>query len=222
MPTFNTPEPISAVLNIPAGSIRFVAADRAETAVEVLPANAAKSRDVKAAEATTVEYAEGVLRIEVVAKNQYFGPSGAVAVTVQLPAGSQAEVKAASAELRATGRLGDVVIESAQGPIDFEDVASARIATSASDVFIGRLNGPAEIRTSKGDIRIAEAVRGNVVLRTDVGEVEIAAAAGVSATLDAGTSTGRISNALKNSEGAAAELTIHATTAVGDIVARSL
>jgi DUF4097 and DUF4098 domain-containing protein YvlB len=222
MPNFNTPEPISAVLNIPAGSIQLVAADRADTTVEVLPANASKSRDVKAAEATTVEYADGVLRIAVVTKNQYFGPSGAVAVTVQLPAGSQAELKVASAEVRVAGRFGDVTIESAQGSIDLEDVASARITTSASDVSIGRLNGAAEIRTSKGDIRIAEAVRGNVVLRTDVGEVEIGAAAGSSATLDAGTATGRIQNALKNAEGAAAELTIHATTTVGDIVARSL
>ena len=220
MSTFTTPEPISAVLDIPAGTITFVAADQAETAVEVLPANAAKSRDVKAAEATKVEYADGVLRVEVVAKNQYFGPSGAVAVTVQLPAGSRAEVKTASVELRATGQLGDVVVEGVQGPIDLQDVASARIASSASDVSIGRLNGPAEIRTSKGDIRIAEAVRGALVLRTDVGEIEIGAAAGVSATLDAGTATGRIDNALKNS--GAAELTIHATTTVGDIVARSL
>ena len=220
MSTFTTPEPISAVLDIPAGSITFVAADQAETAVEVRPANAAKSRDVKAAEATKVEYADGVLRVEVVAKNQYFGPSGAVAVTVQLPAGSRAEVKTASVELRATGPLGDVVVEGAQGPIDLQDVASARIASSASDVSIGRLNGPAEIRTSKGDIRIAEAVRGDLVLRTDVGEIEVGAAAGVSAALDAGTATGRIDNALKNS--GAAELTIHATTTVGDIVARSL
>ncbi|MET9316177.1 DUF4097 family beta strand repeat-containing protein [Kribbella sp. NPDC003505] len=220
MSTFTTPEPISAVLDIPAGSITFVAADQAETMVEVQPANAAKSRDVKAAEATKVEYADGVLRVEVVAKNQYFGPSGAVAVTVRLPTGSRAEVKTASVELRATGPLGDVVVEGAQGLIDLQDVASARIASSASDVFIGRLNGPAEIRTSKGDIRIAEAVRGDLVLRTDVGEIEIGAAAGVSAALDAGTATGRIDNALKNS--GAAELTIHATTSVGDIVARSL
>lgn len=222
MSTYSTPEPISAVLNIPAGSIRLVASDRTDTAVEVVPADASKGRDVKAAEQTTVEYVDGVLRIALVAKNQYFGPSGAIAVTVQLPAGSQAEVTAASAELRATGRLGDVVIESAQGPIHLDDVASARITSSASDITVGRLDGPAEIRTSKGDIRIAEAVRGNVVLRTEVGEVEIVAAAGASATLDAGTATGRITNALKNTEGAGAELTIRATTSVGDIIARSL
>src|SRR5262249_15805459 len=99
--------------------------------------------------------------------------------------------------------------------------ASARLTAVAGDVSVGRLGGPAEIRTSKGDIRIAEAVRGTVVLRTDAGEVEVAAAAGVSACLDAGAPHGRIPNSPKNTEGAA-QLTIHATTAVGDIVARSL
>ncbi|TCC60247.1 hypothetical protein E0H73_20015 [Kribbella pittospori] len=222
MPTFNTPEPISTVLDIPAGRIQFVAADRSDTAVEIVPANPSKSRDVKAAEEAKVEYGDGVLRIEVLAKNQYFGPSGSVAVTVHLPAGSQVEVKAASAELQATGRLGDVAVNSAHGSIDLEDVASARLSLTAGDVSVGRLNGPAEIRTSKGDIRIAEAVSGALVLRTDVGEVEVVAAAGVSATLDAGTTTGRINNALKNADGAAVPLTIRATTTVGDIVARSL
>ena len=60
---FDTPGAISAVLDVPAGRVRFIAADRADTAVEVLPANASKGRDVTAAEQTTVEYADGVLRI---------------------------------------------------------------------------------------------------------------------------------------------------------------
>lgn len=222
MSTFNTPEPISAVLDIPAGPIRIVAGDAAETSVEVVPADPSKSRDVKAAESAQVGYDAGVLRVEIPAKNQYFGPSGSVAVTVQLPAGSQVEVKVASSELRSTGRLGDVAINSAHGSIDLEDVASARLTLTAGDVSIGRLNGPAEIRTSKGDIRIAEAAAGALELRTDVGEIEVGAAAGVSAALNAGTTTGRIDNALKNAEGSGAQLTIRATTTVGNIVARSL
>ncbi|MET8339206.1 hypothetical protein ABZV14_17385 [Streptosporangium canum] len=119
MQKFATPAPISAVLDIPAGRIRFIAADRVDTVVEVLPADASKGRDVKVAEQTTVEYGDGVLR-------------------------------------------------------------------------------------------------------TEAGEVSIDAAAGVSASLDAGTSHGRIHNALKNTDGADAALTIHATTAYGDITARSL
>ncbi|MDX3101426.1 hypothetical protein PW035_11345, partial [Nonomuraea angiospora] len=77
MQKFDTPAAISAVLDIPAGRLRFIAADQAETTVEVRPTNASKSRDVKAAEQTTVAYADGVLRIEAsAAKNQYLGPSG--------------------------------------------------------------------------------------------------------------------------------------------------
>ena len=90
MQTFATPAPISAVLDIPAGRVQFVAADRADTVVEVLPADASKGRDVQSAEQTTVEYGDGVLRIEASpAKNRIRGSSGSVEVTVQLSAGAR-------------------------------------------------------------------------------------------------------------------------------------
>jgi len=220
MQKFDTPAPVSAVLDIPAGRIRFIAADRADTTVEVLPADASKSRDVKAAEQTTVEYGAGVLRIK--AKNRILGNSGSIEVTAQLPAGSRIEAKAATAEFRGVGRLGDVAFEGAQGSVELDEAASARLTTVAGDLSVGRLGGPAEISTLKGDIHIAEALHGAVVLRTLAGEVSVGAARGVSASLDAGTTCGRIHNALKNTDGAAAGLNIHATTTHGDITARSL
>ncbi|WP_433313391.1 DUF4097 family beta strand repeat-containing protein [Micromonospora sp. CA-269861] len=221
MQQFDSPTPISAILDIPAGRVRFIAADRVDTVVEIHPADATNGRDVKVAERTTVDYRDGVLRIETSAKNQLFGSSGSLEVTVQLPAGSRVQAKAASAELRAVGRLGDVTFDGAQGQIKLDEAASVRITTTAGDISVGRLNGPAEITTQKGDIQITEAVRGSVVLRTDAGAVSVGAAHGVSASLDAGTSYGRIHNALRNTDGTA-ELTIHATTAYGDITARSL
>jgi hypothetical protein len=223
MQKFHTPTPISAVLDIPAGRVQFIAADRADTTVEVLPADASKGRDVKLAERTTVEYGDGVLRIETPApKNRILGSSGSIEVTIQLPAGSGIEAKAASAEFRGVGRLGDVAFEGAHGAIKLDEAASVRLTALAGDVSVGRLGGPAEISTAKGDIRIVEAVRGTVVLRTQAGDVSVGAAPGVSASLDAGTTYGRIHNALKNTDGAAAQLDIHATTAYGDITARSL
>ncbi|MDX6241678.1 MAG: hypothetical protein QOG10_6502 [Kribbellaceae bacterium] len=224
MRKFDTPSPISTVLDIPAGRVRFIAADRADTTVEVLPADASKGRDVKLAERITVEYGDGVLRIETPApKNRILGSSGSIEVTVQLPAGSGIEAMAASAEFRGVGRLGDVAFEAAQGTIKLDETAGARLTIQAGDVSVGRLGGPAVISTAKGDIRIAEAVRGTVVLTTQAGDVSVGAAHGVSASLDAGTSYGRIHNALKNTDGAAAaQLNIHATTAYGDITARSL
>ncbi|MGW8064903.1 DUF4097 family beta strand repeat-containing protein [Streptomyces ziwulingensis] len=221
MQAFGTPAPISAVLDIPAGRVRFIAADRDDTTVEVLPADASKGRDVRAAERTRVAFGDGVLRIEGAAKNQFLGPSGSVEVTVRLPAGSRVEARAAGAEFRGVGRLGDVAFEGAHGPVKLDEAASVRLTTAAGDVSVGRLRGPAEISTEKGDIRITEAAGGAVVLRTQAGDVSVGAAAGVSASLDAGTSHGRVHNALRNADGTPA-LTIHATTAHGDITARSL
>jgi len=221
MQKFDTKTPISAVLDIPAGRIQFIAADRSDTTVEVLPANPSKSRDTKAAEQTTVAYADGVLRITAATSgNQLFGPSGSVEVTVKLPTGSSIEAKTASTELRCVGRLGDVAYEGAYRQIKIDEAASIRLTATDGDVEVGRLNGPAEISTARGDISIAEALRGTVVLSTQSGDISVGAAAGVSAALDAGTAYGRVSNALKND--GTAELDIRATTSHGDITARSL
>ncbi|MER5222193.1 Hsp20/alpha crystallin family protein [Streptomyces flaveus] len=223
MQKFATPAPISAVLDIPAGRIQFIAADRTDTTVEVLPANASKSRDVKAAEEIEVSYSDGVLRIQAPeAKNRILGHTGSVEVTVQLPAGSRVEAKSAAAEFRGVGRLGDVAFADGYRSVKLDEAASARLTVLDGDVSVGRLGGPAEISTQKGDINITEALSGALVLRTQMGNVSVSAAAGVSASLDAGTGYGRIHNALKNTDGAAADLTIHATTTHGDITARSL
>ncbi|MFB6808046.1 DUF4097 family beta strand repeat-containing protein [Streptomyces sp. NPDC056387] len=220
---FDTPAPVAAVLNVPAGLVRFIAADRADTTVEVLPANASKSRDVKAAERTRVEYRDGVLHITAPeAKNQLLGASGSLEVTVQLPAGSRIEAKTAAVELRGVGRLGEVTFDGAQGPVRLDEAAAARLTLLDGDITIGHLRGAADISTARGDIRITEAERGTVTLNTQQGDISVGAARGTSATLDAGTAHGRIHNTLTNTEGPGAALDIHATTTQGDITARSL
>ncbi|MGI5199046.1 DUF4097 family beta strand repeat-containing protein [Streptomyces sp. CA-288835] len=222
MQKFDTPAPIAAVIDIQAGRVQIIAADRADTTVEVRPTDPSKSRDVKLAEQTTVEYADGTLRITATApaKNRIVGPSGSVEVTVQLPAGSRVEAKSAAAEFRGVGRLGDVVFADGYRSVKIDEAASARLTALDGDISVGRLGGSAEISTQKGNITIAEATTGTLVLRTQMGDVSVSAAAGVSAALDAGTGYGRISNALK-SDGTT-ELDIRATTTHGDITARSL
>lgn len=221
MQQFTTPAAVTVVVNTPAGRVRVIAADRTETTVEVLPANPAKGRDVEAAEQTTVTYSDGVLRVSAAEPaNKLVGPSGAVEVTIQLPAGSRVEATSAAAELRGVGRLGEVVFEGAYHQIKIDEATSVRLSTMDGDVEVGRLTGPARISTQRGDIRIAEAGRGAVVLETQSGNISVAAAVGVSASLDAGTSQGRVSNALKNT--GTTELDIRATTMQGDITAHGL
>ncbi|MER7991155.1 DUF4097 family beta strand repeat-containing protein [Streptomyces noursei] len=223
MQKFDTPAPVAVVVDIPAGRIQFIAADRADTTVEVRPADASKSRDVKAAEQAEVAYGDGVLRIEVPqAKSRILGASGSLEVTVQLPAGSHVEAKAASADFRGVGRLGNVTCESAHGSIKLDETCDAHLALLDGDITVGRLTGPAQLSTRRGDLHVAEAQRGTVALRTESGDISVGAGRGVSASLDAGTSYGRIRNTLQNADGAAAGLTVHATTAHGDITARAL
>ncbi|MFF6894353.1 DUF4097 family beta strand repeat-containing protein [Streptomyces microflavus] len=221
MQKFATTAPVTTVLDIPAGRIQFIAADRADTTVEVRPADASRGRDVKAAEQIEVAYDDGVLRIAAPATgNRIFGTSGSVEVTVQLPAGSHVEAHTAAAELRGVGRLGDIAFDGAYRQIKIDEAASVRLTAIEGDVEIGRLGGSAEISTTRGDIRVLEAARGTVVLSTQSGDISIAAATGVPAVLDAGTGAGRVSNTLRND--GTAELDIRATTSHGDITARSL
>ena len=177
MQKFDTPAPISAVLDIPAGRVRFIAADRADTTVEVLPADASKGRDVKAAEQTTVEYGDGVLRIEAPGEEPDPRPlrirRGDGPAARRLPRrgeGGQRRVPGRRTvrrrRLRGRARLGQARRGRERPPHPL-----------AGDVSVGRLGGPAEISTQKGDIRIAEAVRGTVVLRTEAGDVSVGAAA---------------------------------------------
>ncbi|MER6781352.1 MULTISPECIES: DUF4097 family beta strand repeat-containing protein [unclassified Streptomyces] len=223
MQKFEATGPVAVVLDVAAGRVQLIAADRGDVVVEVRPVDVSKGRDVRAAEETEVGFVDGVLRIATAAaRHQVLGASGSVEVTVRVPAGSRVEAKAAAVDFRGVGRLGEVVFEGAQGVVRLDETASARLAVQAGDVWVGRLVGDAELGTQKGDLRIDEAVGGSVVLRTGSGDISVGAARGVSASLDAGTSYGRISNSLHNTGGASPALNIRATTAHGDITARSL
>jgi len=219
MQQFATPAPVTAILAIPAGRIQVTAADRDDTTVEIRPADPAKGRDVKLAAQVTAAYSDGVLRVTAPAGHRVLGSTGAVAVTVALPAGSAVQATAASARFTTTGPLGEVTLDSAQATVNVGQAATARLTVTDGNITAGRLAGDAQIRTVKGNISVTEAVQGTLVLRTEAGSITVAAA-GTSAVLDAGTTVGRIRNTLTNAGGAPA-LTIHATTTVGDITARS-
>ena len=219
MQTFATPAPVTAILTVPAGRIQVTAADRADTTVQIRPADPAKARDVKLAARITAAYSDGVLRVTAPAASRVLGSTGAVEVTIQLPAGSAVQATTASAQFTTTGPLGEVTLDSAQAAVSVEQAATARITVVDGDITAGHLGGDAQLRTARGSIHITEATRGTLELRTQTGAITVAAAAGASAALDAGTTTGRVSNALKNT--GTTDLAIHATTTVGDITASS-
>jgi hypothetical protein len=220
MQAFATPAPVTAVITVPAGRIQVTAADRDTTTVEIRPADPAKGRDAKLAARVTASYGDGTLRVTAPAASRVLGSTGAVEVTVHLPAGSAVQATTASAQLTTQGPLGDVTLDSAQATVTVDHAATARITITDGDITAHHLGGDAELRTARGSIQVTEATQGTLELRTQTGAITVAAAKGVSAALDAGTTIGRITNTLKNT--GTTELTIHATTTVGDITARSL
>ncbi|MCF3120981.1 DUF4097 family beta strand repeat protein [Streptomyces arenae] len=160
--------------------------DRTDTTVEIRPADVGKSHSVRAAEDLQVAYADGTLSITAPEpKNRLLGNSGAVEITVRLPAGSHLDATTATGGLRGVGRLGNVTVDAQQATITLDETAGARLTVRDGDITVG-------------------------------------AASTTSATLDADTAYGRVHNSLNNSAGADAALAVRATTAYGDITARSL
>lgn len=182
MQKFETTSPVSVIVEIPAGSIRLIAGERAETTVEIVPADANKKRDLKAAEQTSVEYRDGVLQIKTAAANRVLGSSGSLNVTIELPAGSRFEGKAGAAELHSTGRLGEVVFDGGYHAVELDEAAGASLKVHTGTVRIARLTGPAQISNGMGDITVTEALDGRLELRTGSGNVSVGTTPAVSAT----------------------------------------
>ncbi|GAA1366785.1 hypothetical protein GCM10009612_50900 [Streptomyces beijiangensis] len=116
MPTFDTPEPISATTYVEAGSIGFSAGDRLDTVVEVRPRDPKRDQDVRAADQTQVTYAGGALTVRT-PKPNLFGRTGTVDVTVELPTGSRIDMTGAWAQVLGEGRLGEVRVKTSSGDV---------------------------------------------------------------------------------------------------------
>jgi hypothetical protein len=181
------------------------------------------------AEQTTVEYGDGVLRIEASAENQILGSSGSIEVTVQLPGGSRIEAKAARAEFRAVGRFGDVTFEGSHGSIKLDEAASVRLTTLAGDVSVGRLNGPAEISIGKGhpDLISLDAASANSAAAQPTCTPPSASGGrhppGIAVRLDAHTPTCRVRDHLQapgTPEQSDRTVRVRARSNGGDIIAR--
>jgi hypothetical protein len=175
MPVFDTREPISVHLDLGAGDVRIAAGDRTDTVVEVRPANPEKKGDVAAAEQTKVDFADGVLRITAPKGRwsySFRGGSEAVAVRIELPAGSAVRGDAALAPLHATGRLGACRYKAGAGEIRVEEAGALSLTAGAGDITVARASGRCDIVTASGDIRIAS-VDGPAVIKNSNGDTEI-------------------------------------------------
>ncbi|MGC5331051.1 DUF4097 family beta strand repeat-containing protein [Micromonospora sp. DT62] len=188
MPTFDTPTPISATVDLVVGDVQLTATDRTDTHVEVRPSNAGTEADVRAAEQTRVEYADGRLVVRSPRQRGFglFGKPGSVDVTIGLPTGSHLHGDASVAAFRGSGRLGSCRVRIATGDIQLEQTADVDLDTSAGGVRVGHVAGAARLSTGSGRIQVQQ-VDGDAVVKnsngdswlgTVTGEVRVKAANG--------------------------------------------
>ncbi len=171
MPSFDTPAPISAVVELDAGTARITAGKRLDTIVEVLPANGADKEDVRAVQQTEVSCSGGRLTVRTPKKRSLFGRPGSIVVSIELPAGSDVRGTTALGNLICEGPLGEVRLKTSLGDVRVDEAARAELTTDHGDIRLDRSTGDAEI-TGSGRVEIG-AVAGAAVVKNGNGTTGI-------------------------------------------------
>jgi DUF4097 and DUF4098 domain-containing protein YvlB len=179
MAAFETPEPISATIDVVAGDVRISAGERDATIIDVLPSDASNEEDVKAAQLTRVEYGDGQLLVKVPRLRSWLSRSdgGSVDVTIELPAGSRVRGDGQAADFSCDGRLGDCRIRTGIGDIRLEQAGTLTLKCGIGDISVERATAHAEVTVGSGEVRVRELDAGAVVKNSN-GDTWVGAAAG--------------------------------------------
>jgi hypothetical protein len=223
MPTFATPEPIAASVEIVSGSVHVIATERDHTNVVVRPRDPNRASDVRVAEDARVDFRNGTLTVSAGRRFISLGRGGAVTVDIELPSRSRLSVSSASASLHADGQYGNCRIATASGNATIESVTGNLNADSASGVVsVGSFEGRAAVSTASGDAEIGDLtgeiafraasgslcvrrLRGTVNAQTASGDTAVAAA--VAGAVSVRTGSGDVEIGVE--EGTAARLDLH-------------
>jgi hypothetical protein len=190
MPTFDTPGPVSATIDVIAGDVRISAGDRDDTVVEVRPSDASNADDVKAAQMTQVHHANDHVVVKAPRSRSWLGRggSGSIDVSVELPAGSHVYGTTHTADIACDGALGTCRIKTGTGAVRLERAATVSVKSGTGDVSVEHATGPAEVATATGDVRLG-AVDGSAVIKSSTGDTWVGTAGG---DLSARTAKGSI------------------------------
>jgi hypothetical protein len=179
MPTFDTPEPITATIDVAVGDVRISAGDGSATVVDVRPSDATNDEDVKVAELTRVEHANEHLLVKAPKQRSWLSRSGggSIDVTIELPAGSHAHGAGQATDFRCDGRLGDCRIKTGLGRIQLERADTLSLTTGIGDITVDRATGHAEITAGSGDVRVRD-LDGSAVVKNSNGDTWVGVAGG--------------------------------------------
>ena len=178
MPTFDTPEPITATIDLAIGDVRISAGARDTTVVDVQPSDASNEEDLKLAEQTRVEYANQRLLVKTPKLRSWLSKRGpSVDVTIELPAGSHVRGALGLGDVDGDGRLGDCRIKTGLGRIGLDQADTLNLKSGAGDISVDRATGRAEVTAGSGDVRLRE-LDGSAVIKNSNGDTWVGVAGG--------------------------------------------
>jgi Putative adhesin len=179
MPTFDTPKPITATIDVVVGDVQIRADGGAHTTVDVRASDASNEEDVKAAEQTRVQYANGQLLVKAPKLRSWLprGMGGSIDVTIELPAGSNLRGAGQSTDFRCDGSFGDCRIKTGLGRIQIEQADTLNLKSGIGDIAVEHATGHAEVSASSGDVRLRE-LDTSAVVKNSNGDTWIGAAGG--------------------------------------------
>ena len=162
MYAFDTPGKTRIRVKNAAGLISVDPSETGRTTVEL---EALRDDDAtrEAIERATVELNGNEILIEIGAGSKGFGVGPAwitfgrtpqVGVRVRCPEDADLECSTASADVVATGRLGEVQVKTASGDVSVEHAAGLRVHSASGDVRGATIAGDARLQTVSGDIRL--------------------------------------------------------------------
>jgi DUF4097 and DUF4098 domain-containing protein YvlB len=206
MPTFDTPEPITATVELTLGDVRITAAERTDTVVVVEPSDASNDEDRKAAETTRVEYANGQLLVKAPRNWHPRRTGGSISVTIELPAGSAVHGTAGMADIHSDGPLGECQIKTGLGHVRLDRTQALTIKSGTGDISVDHVAGHADVKVGSGDVRVRE-LDSTAVIKNSNGDTWVGVAGG---DLRISAANGKIAVDL-------AQATVGAKSANGDV-----
>jgi putative adhesin len=159
---FDTPGKTRLRVKNAAGMISVTPSETGRTTVEL---EALRDDDAthEAIERATVELNGSEVTVEIGVGGKGFGVGPAwisfgrtpqVGVRIRCPEDTDLECTTASADMSATGRLGEVEVKTASGDVAVEQVAGLRVQSASGDVRGATVDGEARIQTVSGDVRL--------------------------------------------------------------------
>lgn len=209
MPTFDTPAPVKLSIELDAGEVVIDATTTATTDIELRPTRPGDQDAIDLIARARVEHSGDTVVVHLPGERErgLFRRTPEIVITARMPVGSTLAAKLASADLRVTGELEHVRVDSASGDARLADVSGTAVIVAASgDITIGTIGGDVRVKSASGDIEI-DTCCADCSLQTASGDIALSTVEG---DLDLKTASGNI-------RVRAADASARARTASGDV-----